>query len=102
MFNLLKLRYRQSNVYMVKQTIQLLDDHPQMTATEFNKHRDWDNFLDQLYTRFDPCTMKKYHNFSFSALEGKTRLIIRISKLTTDQDTTKHKDFLSVLEIHEQ
>ena len=50
MFNLLKLSYRKSNIYTMEQTIEKLNGHAQTTATRFINHRNWDKYLDKLYT----------------------------------------------------
>ena len=91
MFNLLKKTYRRSNVYTLEQTINKLGEHEQTTATLFTEHRDWDTYLDRLYYRFDPGTVKKYHNFSVSYEDGPTFMKIEVSRRQEDGDLRKTK-----------
>lgn len=95
MFNLLKMQYRKSNVYTMGQTIEKLNEHGQTTATLFSDHRNWDKFLDKLYTRFDSGTVTKFHNFSVDFQQGPTFMKIEVSRLDDDAAATKTKDFLN-------
>lgn len=93
MFNLLKSTYRKANVYTMAQTIAKLNEHEQTTATLFGDFRNWDAYLDKLYSRFDAGTMKKYHNFSVDFEEGATFMKIDVSRHEEDVQGRRTKDF---------
>ena len=94
MFNLLKLSYRKSNVYTMDQTMEKLNENDRTSATRFVDHLNWDRFLDRLYTRFEPGTTKKYHNFLVKAdQKGRTTMRIGVSNFEEDNNHFKEKMF---------
>jgi hypothetical protein len=97
-FNSLKLTFRHSNVYTMAQALGKLNEHWQCDAEEFHDHRDWDKFLDVLYSRFDANTTKKFHNFKVSFDQGPTLMRIGVSLAEEDSNKELTKEFGTTVE----
>eukprot|EP00977_Amphora_coffeiformis_P029354 scaffold40233_cov191-Amphora_coffeaeformis.AAC.1 len=69
LFNLLKLNYRQSNVYCAAQLLQVLNTSADVTAVgvDHTHFYDWDAFEDTIYRKIKSGTVTRTHLFEFDA-----------------------------------
>lgn len=102
-FNLLKRTFRKSNVYTLDQLHAKYNENPNVTATHFTEHRNWEKHLDSLYKRFAEGTkggakyfkVTEHHNFVVDCQysKGPTWCRLHVSRLDADKHLEKGKDF---------